>query len=161
MTLLTLGEALVCFDSGDNPFDATTTARKYVVGAECNVAIGLSRLGHGVAYLGKVGSDSLGREVIRTLRGEGVDVSLLTVRPNADTGILLKERARSARTVITYHRAGSAGSTLSIDDLPSDFASVHRLHVTGITLHLSVSARGGRDARRPRRALRGRSGTPI
>ncbi|BDV29894.1 sugar kinase [Microbacterium terricola] len=141
MDLLTLGEALICFDSGDDTLDATGVVRKYVVGAESNVAIGLARLGHSSAYVGRVGRDSLGTEIARTLRGEGVDVTHITRHAGAATGILLKERLRNGRTEITYHRAGSAGSGLSVDDLPADFAGVRRLHVTGITLHLSAAAR--------------------
>jgi len=138
---MTLGESLVGFDSGESTLDATGTVRKYVVGAESNVAIGLARLGYTVGYVGRVGADSLGREIIRTLRGEGVDVTRLARTDAAPTGVLLKERLRTGRTEVTYYRAASAGSTLSAADLPADFAGIRRLHVTGITMHLSESAR--------------------
>lgn len=141
MDALTLGESLICFDSGRSSLDATHTVRKYVVGAESNVAIGLARLGRSVGYIGRVGNDSLGTEIIRTLRGEGVEVSGLVRDLQAPTGVLLKECLRSGRTEITYHRAGSAGSTLSVDDLPEDFTGLRALHITGITLHLSATSR--------------------
>ncbi|MFE5672964.1 sugar kinase [Agromyces sp. NPDC056523] len=141
MDCITLGEPLICFDSGQQPLDAASVVQKYVVGAESNVAIGLARLGRSVAYIGRVGSDSLGREIRRTLRGEGVDASGLVVAASAPTGVLLKERSTAGRTEVTYHRAGSAGSTLSVADLPARFAGIRRLHVTGITLVLSPAAR--------------------
>jgi len=141
MDCLTIGEPLMCFDSGDEPFDATQVVRKYAVGAESNVAIGLARLGRSVAYVGRVGRDNLGREIVRTLRGEGVDVSGLSAVDTGPTGLLLKEQPGAGHTEVTYHRAGSAGSTLSVADLPARFSNVRRLHVTGITLVLSPTAR--------------------
>lgn len=141
MDLLTIGEPLMCFDSGDDSLDAAPLVRKYAVGAESNVAIGLARLGRSVAYIGRVGRDTAGREIVRTLRGEGVDVSGIVAVDSGATGVLLKERLGSGRTEVTYHRAGSAGSTLSVADLPARFTNVRRLHVTGITLVLSPTAR--------------------
>ena len=78
---------------------------------------------------------------MRTLRGEGVDVTGLTATGAAPTGILLKERLGSGHVEVTYHRAASAGSTLDVSDLPDVFVGIRRLHVTGITLVLSSSAR--------------------
>lgn len=141
MTFLTLGESLICFDSGENTLDSVTHVHKYVVGAESNVAIGLARLGHRVAYVGRVGRDTRGREIIRTLRGEGVDVSSIRTVDLAATGILLKETAAAGNIEVTYHRAASAGASLDVADLPDDFSQIRRLHVTGITLVLSDSAR--------------------
>lgn len=141
MDCLTLGEPLICFDSDDLPLDATGTVRSYAVGAESNVAIGLARLGWDVAYVGRVGADSAGRVIARTLRGEGVDVSALRTVPDLVTGLLLKEGDGPGRVTVTYHRAGSAGSTLAPEDLPADLTGLRRLHVTGITLVLGETAR--------------------
>jgi len=110
-------------------------------GAEGNVAIGLARLGVPVTWLGRVGDDGLGRRVARELRAEGVDV-VAVVDPIAPTGLLLKESPTPGTTVITYHRAGSAGSRLSTDDLAQlPLQAGDLLHLTGITPSLSPSAR--------------------
>jgi 2-dehydro-3-deoxygluconokinase len=88
-----------------------------------------------------VGDDSIGRRVIRDLRGEGVDI-LATVDPSATTGLMLKESPRSGSTTVTYYRAGSAGSHLSPDDLDHvTFEAGDLLHLTGITLAISQTAR--------------------
>ena len=110
-----------------------------VGGAELNVAIGLARLGTAVTWLGRVGSDGLGRRVVRELRAEGVDVIAPTEqRP---TGLLLKERDALGRTQVTYHRAESAGSRLDPSDLDAvDWSRYGVLHITGITPALSASA---------------------
>jgi 2-dehydro-3-deoxygluconokinase len=110
-------------------------------GAEGNVAIGLARLGVPVTWLGRVGDDGLGRRVARELRAEGVDVVAL-VDASASTGLLLKESPRPGATVVTYYRAGSAGSRLAPSDLDSlPLTEGDILHLTGITSALSPSAR--------------------
>ena len=56
---------------------------RHVAGAEANVAVGLARLGHSVAYIGRVGGDGFGTAIVRKLRGEGVDVGHLAVDAEA------------------------------------------------------------------------------
>lgn len=109
-------------------------------GAESNVAIGLSRLGHASSWLGRVGDDSLGERIAREIRGEGVAVHAL-VDAGAATGLMVKERPSATSTAVHYYRAGSAGSRLRPDDLPDGWVeSASLLHVTGITPLLSESA---------------------
>ena len=112
----------------------------HVGGAESNVAIGVARLGLPAIWMGRVGDDGLGRRVTRELRAESVSVAAV-VDDSARTGLMLKESPTSATTQVSYYRAASAGSRLSIDDL--NFAAIESagvLHVTGITLALSDSA---------------------
>jgi len=136
--VLTLGEGLGIIRTAETLATAAHLGAG-VGGAELNVAIGLARLGTGVTWLGRVGADGLGRRVVRELRAEGVDVVAQVVdRP---TGLLLKERDALGRTVITYHRSGSAGSTLNAADLAGvDWSRYGVLHLTGITPALSDSA---------------------
>ncbi|BDZ54088.1 sugar kinase [Agromyces marinus] len=114
-------------------------------GAEGNVAVGLARLGTPVTWLGRVGDDGLGTRVVRELLAEGVRV--LAPVDTAATGLLIKESPAQGRTVVTYHRSGSAGSRLSPDDLRLVDVAAHDLvHVTGITPALSDSAHRAIDA---------------
>jgi len=136
--VLTLGEGLGVIRTSE-AFETTVHVGVGVGGAELNVAIGLARLGTDVTWLGRVGSDGLGRRVVRELRAEGVNV----VAPTEDrpTGLLLKERDALGRTLVTYHRAGSAGSRLSPTDLDAmDWSRFGVLHITGVTPALSDSA---------------------
>ena len=55
--------------------------------------------------------------IIRRLRGEGVDVSHLTIDDGATTGLMLRERRVLGAAQVVYARTGSAGSRLSIDDV--------------------------------------------
>ena len=136
--VLTLGEGLGVIRTAETLATAAHLGVG-VGGAELNVDIGLARLGTAVTWLGRVGPDGLGRRVVRELRAEGVDV----IAPTEDrpTGLLLKERDALGRTLVTYHRAESAGSRLDPSDLDAvDWSLYGVLHLTGITPALSVSA---------------------
>ena len=111
-----------------------------VAGAEFNVAIGLARLDVPAAWVGRVGRDPLGAEVLRVLRGERVEV-YAPVDDSRATGLMVKHRRTSTHQSVTYFRSGSAGSTLDRDDLPHEvLAGADIVHTTGITLALSSSA---------------------
>ena len=76
--VVTLGECLIAFvATTPGPLAEATTFERFVVGAEANVAVGLARLGHPVAYIGRVGADGFGDAIRRRLLGEGVDCTRL------------------------------------------------------------------------------------
>jgi 2-dehydro-3-deoxygluconokinase len=144
--VITLGECLVALiaESVGSLAEATRFER-HVVGAESNVAVGLARLGHGAAYIGRVGDDAFGIAIMRRLRGEGVDVSWLRTEAAASTGLLIRERQSPGPSEVLYRRAGSAGSLLAPEDVMAAtdaglFASARWLHITGVTPALSTTA---------------------
>lgn len=112
-----------------------------IAGAESNVAIGLARLGHRVAWVGAVGHDEPGALISRTLRAEGVDAQI-RLDPLRPTGLMLLEHRLGHTSRVLYHRAGSAGSNFEWDDVaPHLLKGPRLLHVSGITPALSPSAR--------------------
>jgi 2-dehydro-3-deoxygluconokinase len=131
-----------------------------VAGAESNVAIGLARLGHHVAWAGRVGDDEPGRLVLRTLRGEGVDVRHAGAAPDAPTGAMLREQRLSGVARVHYWRAGSAASRITPAHLTGALAAGGKLlHVTGITCALSDSC--AETVRAAARWMRLRGGTVV
>ncbi|AVU76687.1 2-dehydro-3-deoxygluconokinase [Pseudomonas sp. E141] len=115
---------------------------KRVAGADSNVAIGLSRLGFKVAWLSRVGADSLGRFVVQTLENEGLDCRHVTVDPAHPTGFQFKSRSDDGSDPqVEYFRRGSAASHLSIDTIAPSQLEARHLHATGIVPALSVTAR--------------------
>lgn len=105
-----------------------------VGGAEANVAIHLARLGVGVRFAGRVGDDPFGARVFSTLAAEGVDIGALTTDAERPTGLYAKQPTPNG-TIAHYYRRGSATSAWShIDE--GAFASVTRIHVTGILASL-------------------------
>ncbi|MFC4000240.1 sugar kinase [Prauserella oleivorans] len=129
--IVTLGETMVSLRA-DGLLRLGTSFRSSIAGAESNVAIGLSRLGHPVRWLGRVGADEAGELVLRTLRAEGVDVSTVERDGTAPTGLILFEQRLPDVTRVQYYRSGAAGSRLSAADVVLG-ADIRLLHLTGIT----------------------------
>ena len=139
--MVTLGETLGLVLSGDaGPLRVGTPARLSFAGAESTVAIGLARLGHSCAWIGRVGDDDFGRMISMQLRAEGVDAHVI-IDGEAPTALMTRQQRTADRTAVQYWRAGSAGSRLSWADVPVDVpGGADVLHVTGITPALSPAA---------------------
>lgn len=140
--LVTFGETMGVLSADEiGPLRSGHRMLLAIAGTESNVAIGVSRLGHRAAWVGRVGADALGNVVLRELRAEGVDVTHAVVDPGAPNGFMLKTRRTTATSEVTYLRRGSAGSRLEPADLPATLVAGARvLHITGITAALSESA---------------------
>jgi len=144
--LVTIGEGLGVFrtDSADGlrrAPDVTVSTG----GAEGNVAMAVARLGLPAVWLGRIGADGLGERVVRELRAEGVDARAI-VDPGHPTGLLVKQISSSGRTDVSYYRSLSAGSTLCAADVEQlELTERTLVHVTGITVGLSSSAREAID----------------
>jgi 2-dehydro-3-deoxygluconokinase len=141
--LVTLGETMALFSSDRvGPLRHAATMRVGIAGAESNVAIGVRRLGHPAAWIGRVGSDELGHLVLGRLRAERVDVDAAVVDQDAPTGLMVKEHRTADLTRVVYYRRDSAGSRLEPGDLDEARIRAARvLHLTGITPALSATAR--------------------
>lgn len=140
---MTLGETMGLLTGREvRPLRHAASLRLAIAGSESNTAIGVQRLGASTAWMGRVGDDELGRLVLSTLRGEGVDVEAATVDPDAPTGLMLKARRTGDVVQVAYYRRGSAASRLRPEFLDEARIRAARvLHVTGITPALSDSAR--------------------
>jgi len=132
--VLTFGEAMVSIRTGA-PMRLGGHAHLSVAGSESNVAIGLARLGHQPAWIGAVGNDEPGRLIQRTLRAEGVDTSYLRFSDDSFTGFIAFDQPAHDITRVSYHRRGSAASTLTSDEC-----------VTAITAAQSIPGAAGAAA---------------
>ena len=64
--LFTMGEALAVFASTrTGPLRTGRSFDLRIAGSESNVAIGVARLGHRAAWVGRVGDDDLGQAIRR------------------------------------------------------------------------------------------------
>ncbi|AYF48526.1 sugar kinase [Pseudomonas fluorescens] len=137
--ILSFGETMAMFVA-EQTGDLAQVAQfhKRIAGADSNVAIGLSRLGFNVAWLSRVGNDSLGRFVVDTLKNEGLDCRHVVVDPLHPTGFQLKSREEAgADPQVEYFRKGSAASRLSIAAISPALLQARHLHATGIPPALS------------------------
>ena len=112
-------------------------------GAEVNVAIGLTRLGHDVEYLTKLGDDPFGHYIEKTLKKNQIGTSFISYDPVFRTGIQLKNRVTDGSDPhAPYYRKGSAASHMSKEDIDKiDLEGVDLIHITGIPPAISLSAR--------------------
>lgn len=139
LQLMTLGEALIVLDPlSRGPLRHVGGFEKNLGGAELNVAVGLSRLGHRAGWAGRLGDDEFGKEILAFARGEGVDVSGATLDPEAPTGLYFKEWRALGQLRVYYYRAGSAASRMRFEEADLEhLLSGEILHLTGITSALS------------------------
>lgn len=139
--LLTFGETMgLVVADGVGTLEFVRSFSFGIGGAESNVAIGAARLGAPVTWIGRIGPDASGELIRRRLQAEGVDT--IAIRDPSFTGLMVRHCRAGAVRHVDYHRAGSAGSHLTPDDIPDD--SIRRaaiVHITGITPALSDSAR--------------------
>lgn len=141
--LVTFGETMVLFNpDSDGPLRYVHGFKKSIAGAESNVAIALARLGHDVGWFSRIGDDEFGQFIKHVIRGEGVDVSKVSVDLVNPTGILFKERFMHTEPSVYYYRRQSAASHMTSHDVDYDYIKNAKiLHISGITLALSESCR--------------------
>ena len=131
---------MVLFAPGERERMETASAyHASIGGAESNCAIGLARLGHPVCWVSRLGSDPFGSRVLKTLRGEGIDVTRVEKSAHEPTGIMFKEPAAGNTSRIFYYRRNSAAATLRAESFKGLKAKY--LFITGITPALSDSNR--------------------
>jgi 2-dehydro-3-deoxygluconokinase len=138
--VLCVGEALISLTP---PAGASLLTTSDLVvsagGAEVNVAVHLARLGVPTRFAGKVGADTFGARLRRTLEEAGVDTRYLEDDPDRPTGLYVKD-AHGSGTTMRYYRSGSAATTYR--RVPDDaLVGAAQVHLTGITPALSPECR--------------------
>ena len=133
---------MMAFEAQDyGPLRENSIYRKWIGGAEDNLIIGLARLGFRCGWFSRLGDDEFGKEIYRTIKGEGVDVSRVTFDSGAGTGVFFVERQAEGDFRCYYYRQLSAASRLCQDDIDPDYiGSTKMVYMTGITPALSESA---------------------
>ncbi|WP_127588643.1 sugar kinase [Paenibacillus koleovorans] len=140
--VVTFGESMgLLMPTGPKGIEFSAHFEKSVAGAESNLAIGIARLGHTAGWFGSLGSDPLGKYILKLIRGEGVDVSRATLSDAGPTGLIVREVV-SGKSSVYYYRRNSAASLMGTGQLDESYIAQARiLHVTGITAALSASCR--------------------
>lgn len=117
-----------------------------VGGAESTVALYLAERGHRTAWLSQVGDDALGRRMVASIAGAGVDTGAVRVLPGAPTGVYFKDPGPEGTRVL-YYRSGSAASRMDPSNLDAvRWDRTRVVHVSGITAGLSAGCRALLDA---------------
>ncbi|MDE4542766.1 sugar kinase [Thermoanaerobacterium sp. R66] len=136
--VLLAGEPMALFIADEEgTLDNVSKFTKALAGAEANVAIGLSRLGHNVKYITKLGNDPFGKYIYNKLLEEKIDVSSVKFTDEYPTGFMLKSKTSKGDPDIFYFRKGSAASHMTPNDIDCDASEINHIHITGITAALS------------------------
>jgi len=137
------GEAMLLLVADrPGPIEDAQSFHKRTAGAETNVAIGLSRLGLKVGWASRLGTDSMGRSLLATMRGEGIDCAHVICDAAQRTGFQFKGRVTDGSDPpVEYHRKGSAASQMGPADVDEAWLrSARHLHATGVFSALSASS---------------------
>lgn len=141
--IILVGEPLGLFIAqSEGPLEKVSGYSFAVAGAEFNVAVGMSRLKHKVAYLTKLGDDPFGKLIVNVLNENSISTDLVSWNKDKFTGFMLKSRVSKGDPEIFYFRKNSAASTLNKNDIDKvGFSGYSNLHMTGILPALSLSTR--------------------
>jgi 2-dehydro-3-deoxygluconokinase len=139
---VTMGESMMAFEAQDyGPLREVSFFKKWVGGAEDNFAIGLARLGFKCGWFSRLGDDEFGKEIIRTIKGECVDVSRVIFDSGFQTGVFFVERRAHSEFQCYFYRRLSAASRISPSDIdPGYIKQAKIVFLTGITPVISESA---------------------
>lgn len=137
------GEAMMLLVADrPGPLENAQAFHKRTAGAETNVAIGLSRLGLKVGWASRLGTDSMARSLLATMKGEGIDCSHVICDPTQRTGFQFKGRVTDGSDPpVEYHRKGSAASQMGPADVDEAWLrSARHLHATGVFAAISETS---------------------
>jgi len=137
--IMLVGEPMGLFIAQtEGPLETVKLYSSAVAGAEFNVAVGLSRLGHEVGYMTKLGNDPFGKQIVSTMQQNRIETSLISFTEERPTGFMLKSKVRSGDPEIYYFRKNSAATSIRKPDIDRiDFSEYSSLHMTGIFPALS------------------------
>jgi sugar/nucleoside kinase (ribokinase family) len=142
LDVVTFGEAMMLLVADrPGPLEDAGAFLKYTAGAETNVAVGLARLGLRVGWASRLGTDMMGRYLIRAMAAEGIDCSHVAQLASQATGFMIKGSVNDGSDPpIEYHRKGSAASQMGPEDIDSEWLlSARHLHATGVFPAISAT----------------------
>lgn len=132
--VITIGDAMITFNPvAKGPMRYVNAFERKVGGAELNFAIGCARLGLKTGWISRLGNDEFGRYILNCVRGEGIDVSEVSLVDGYPTSLNFKEIMEDGSGRTFYYRANSPTITLTEDSLDETyFKKAKLLHITGV-----------------------------
>ncbi|MBV7390833.1 MULTISPECIES: sugar kinase [Enterococcus] len=140
---LTIGEPIALFGSTevDKSLKDASNFQKYLAGAEVNVTVGVSRLGHSTQYITRLGKDPFGDFIVDQLAENNIGTDYIDETDEYWTAFQLKDRVSDGDPSIFYFRKGSAAAHFDKAVLDTiDFSDVKMAHLSGIFPAISEEA---------------------
>ena len=135
-TIVCIGELLIdffCTEVDVNLIDGTYF-EKQAGGAPANVCAAIAKLGGRAKFCGKVGNDSFGHFLERTLQQAGVDTTML-VKGKEPTTMAFVSRVAGGERDFIFNRG--ADETLTIEDIEWSYLDAEIAHFGSATALLS------------------------
>ncbi|WP_394927409.1 5-dehydro-2-deoxygluconokinase [uncultured Robinsoniella sp.] len=143
MDLVLLGRVAIDFNPVDyfHPLSESTTFKKYVGGSPANIAVGVTRHGKKVGFIGKVSDDQFGDYVTEFFNKEGIDTSHITRCRNGEKlGLTFTEILSPDESSILMYRNCIADLQLSVDDIDEEYIkNAKAILISGTALAQSPS----------------------
>ena len=134
MDVITIGDGMIAMcPVKKGPIIFSDKFERKIGGAELNVAIGCSRLGLSSSWISRLGNDDFGKYILKTVRGEGVDVSNVKFVDDYPTSVYFREVLSDGSSRSFYYREKSPTNTMTSNDLDENFFKDAKiLHITGV-----------------------------
>lgn len=145
--IVSFGEAMIRLTPpGHERLERTISLNVTSGGAELNVGVTVACLNHRASWVSALPDTALGRNVLRSARAHGVDVSKVAMLPEANgrTGLYFLEEGTDPRpSSVLYDRARSAMALLEpgLFDWPRLLSDASAFMISGITPALGPGAR--------------------
>lgn len=141
--LIAIGRACIDLNAVEynRPMEETLTFKKYVGGSPANIAIGSSKLGLKVGFIGKLADDQHGRFIEQYMSRVGVDISHMVVdQEGHKTGLAFTEIKSPEECSILMYRDEVADLYLQAAEVSEDYIRRAKvLLVSGTALAKSPS----------------------
>ena len=109
-------------------------------GPASTAMVTLARLGIRTSFLGSISDDFFGREIVKGLQKEGVDFSLLTIRPGHTSQVaFIAISPQNGNRTIFWHR-GSVPPLKREEVALAHFPKAGILHVDGLMMEAAIEA---------------------
>ena len=117
MDVVALGELLIDFTNVSADADGYPTMAAHPGGAPANFLAALSKFGAKAALLGKVGDDTFGKLLTRTLKEAGIETSGLVADPKVFTTLAFVTLDETGNRDFAFARKPGADTQLSFEEI--------------------------------------------
>ena len=113
---MTLGEVLIDLTQTGTDENGIPQFKAFPGGAPANVAVAASRLGADTGFIGKIGDDSFGRSLRKTLEADQVGVEYLFESPEVPTTLAIVSVDSKGERSFSFYRDPGADTQLSAEE---------------------------------------------
>ncbi|MCS5421980.1 MULTISPECIES: 5-dehydro-2-deoxygluconokinase [Psychrilyobacter] len=143
MDIIPIGRVAIDFNPTDihKPLEESKNFNKYVGGSPANIAVGLSRLGKKVGFIGKVSDDSFGKFVTNYFEENNIDTTEVATCKNGESlGLTFTEIKSPTESSILMYRNGIADLMLESSEVSEEYIkNAKAIVVSGTALSASPS----------------------